>query len=504
VTVEIPDNKEIRFRFAPSPTGGVHIGTARTALFNYIAARSMGAKLVLRIEDTDRKRSSASFEQSILEDLHWLGIKWDAFYRQSERFALYAREAKRLVDSSSAYYCFCSAERIAQVNQKLLSEGKMPGYDRKCLGLSKEEIKQQLKIGTPYTIRFQIPETVIEFEDIIRGNIRFASSVLSDFVLLKSDKSPSYNFAVVVDDHDMHITHVLRGEDHITNTARQIMLFQSLGYALPAFAHLSMILASDGTKLSKRHGATTIGQFRDIGYLSASLANYLSLLSWSPRDGSEMFDLGQAISQFDLKDVSKTPAIFDIDKLNWLNGLYIRSKSDQEIAGLLTPYLLKEKIVSKDQLSQETVCKKIIKCANAFKDKIKVLSEIGPFVKPLFDDNIKEYEENTQEIAKLEAAKRVTALFVEKLQEAIQDNHAKGRIDPDEISEEDAAAIIRGMADALKGEGIKGKYLYMPIRIYLCGNEHGPDLPKIISILGLHNCIQRIQSSYDYFFQPKG
>ncbi len=500
----MPDKKEIRFRFAPSPTGGVHIGTARTALFNYIAARSMGAKLVLRIEDTDRKRSSASFEQSIIEDLHWLGIKWDAFYRQSERFALYEQEAKRLIDSSSAYTCFCSAERIEQVNQKLLSEGKMPGYDRKCTTLPEEEIEQKIKSGLPFTIRFKIPESVIEFEDIIRGKIRFESCVLSDFVLLKSDKSPSYNFAVVVDDHDMHISHVLRGEDHITNTARQILLFQSLGYALPAFAHLSMILASDGTKLSKRHGATTIGQFRDTGYLSGPLANYLSLLSWSPRDGSEMFDLAQAIRQFDLKDVSKTPAIFDIDKLNWLNGLYIRSKGDQEIAELLTPYLLKEKIVSEDQIAKEAVRNKILKCANAFKDKIKFLSEIGSFVKPLFDDNIKEYEENTQEIAKLEGSKRVTALFVEKMQEAIYKNNAKGRIDPDEISEGDAIAIIRGMADELKNEGIKGKYLYMPIRIYLCGNEHGPDLPKIISILGLRNCIQRIQSSYDYFFKPKG
>ncbi len=491
--------KEIRFRFAPSPTGGVHIGTARTALFNYMAARSMGAKLVLRIEDTDIKRSSASFEQSIIEDLKWLGIKWDAFYKQSERFELYEKEAEKLIGNSSAYYCFCSAERIEQVNKKLLSEGKMPGYDGKCIGLQKQKIQQKIESGCPYTIRFRIPESVIEFDDIIRGKIRFESSVLSDFVLIKSDKTPSYNFAVVVDDNDMQITHVLRGEDHITNTARQIMLFKSLGYELPEFAHLSMILARDGTKLSKRHGATTIGQFRDIGYLSESLSNYLSLLSWSPKDGSELFLIDEAINQFSLRDVSKTPAIFDIDKLNWLNGLYIRSKSDLEMAELLKPHLLKEKIISSDELSEEAVHRKLLKCANAFKDKIKFLSEISSFVKPLFDDMIEQYEENTRETAELESSKRVITLFLKKLQETINKNKADKLVDYDEISAEDAAAILKTIAAELKGEGIKGKYFYMPIRIYLCGNEHGPDLPKIISILGLSSCIKRLKISCDYF-----
>ncbi|MDD3519728.1 MAG: glutamate--tRNA ligase, partial [Actinomycetota bacterium] len=333
--MEIKNKKEIRFRFAPSPTGGLHIGTARTALFNWLAARSMGGKLILRIEDTDLKRSNKAFENSIINDLKWMELDWDEFYRQSERLDIYLREAERLVSEKKAYRCFCSPERLDNLKESLISEGRPTGYDNKCRDLKEEEIGKNLKEKKAYTIRYKVEPGEIIFNDLIRGEIKFISNVISDFVLIKSDGTPSYNFAVVIDDNDMGISHVLRGEDHITNTARQIMLFKSLAYDIPEFAHLSMILGKDGSKLSKRHGATTITQYREEGYLKEAIVNYLSLLSWAPKDGEEFFALSNIFKKFKLKDVSKNPAIFDIDKLNWINGNYIRTKSNLELKELL-------------------------------------------------------------------------------------------------------------------------------------------------------------------------
>ncbi|MBE3035988.1 MAG: glutamate--tRNA ligase, partial [Candidatus Atribacteria bacterium] len=339
------ENIKPRLRFAPSPTGGLHIGTARTALFNWLAAKSMAGKLILRIEDTDIKRSNKLFEESIICDLGWLGVTWDEFYRQSDRMESFKDYAYKLLDEGKAYRCFCSPERLEELKSVQYAEGKMSKYDNRCRDLSPAEIENEIAGGKSYAIRFKIEPCEIIFNDLIRGEIRFNSDVFGDFIILKSDGTPSYNFAVVIDDHEMNITHILRGEDHITNTARQILLIKSLRFEIPEFAHLSMILGKDGSKLSKRHGSQTITEFRDEGYVKEALGNYLALLSWAPRTGNEIFNITEITGEFKLSDVSKSPAIFDLDKLNWINGNHIRQKTVDELFKLVLPFILKSQII---------------------------------------------------------------------------------------------------------------------------------------------------------------
>ncbi|MHB1275532.1 MAG: glutamate--tRNA ligase [Candidatus Humimicrobiaceae bacterium] len=485
--------KKPRFRFAPSPTGGLHIGTARTALFNWISARSMGGDLILRIEDTDLKRSTKEFEESIIADLKWLGLDWDEFYRQSDRMDFYKVEAERLLKECKAYMCFCTSERLESLKEKLISEGKPIGYDNKCRDLSEDEIKKNIANGTEYTIRYKVNPGEIRFNDLIRGEIKFSSEVISDFVLIKSDGTPSYNFAVVVDDNDMDITHVLRGEDHITNTARQIMLFESLGYEIPYFSHLSMILGRDGAKLSKRHGATTLTQYKEEGYLKEAMANYLSLLSWAPRDNEEIFLLNEILDKFKISDITKNPAIFDLDKLNWLNGNYIRKKTNKELYDLLIPFMIKEKVVETNDINDKKVKNKIFKCVEAFREKIKTLKEFVAEVRDLFTNKISDYEDEALEILKLDTSKKVVDVFLGMLEKLV--SAAGSTEDEDLLTEEKAKMIINETGAFLINENIKGKLLYMPIRASLTGKVHGPELPKIISILGSKECIERISQS---------
>jgi nondiscriminating glutamyl-tRNA synthetase len=488
--------KKPRFRFAPSPTGGLHIGTARTALFNWISARSMGGDLILRIEDTDLKRSTKEFEESIITDLKWLGLDWDEFYRQSDRMDFYKTEAEKLLKEGKAYMCFCTSERIESLKEKLISEGKPIGYDNKCRDLAEDEIKKNLADGMEFTIRYKVNPGEIRFNDLIRGEIKFSSEVISDFVLIKSDGTPSYNFAVVVDDNNMGITHVLRGEDHITNTARQIMLFESLGYEIPYFSHLSMILGKDGTKLSKRHGATTLTQYKEEGYLKEAMANYLSLLSWAPRDNEEIFLLNEIFDKFKISDITKNPAIFDVDKLNWLNGNYIRKKTDGELYELLIPFMVKEKVVEADDINDKKVKNKIFKCVEAFKEKIKTLEEFVLEVRDLFTAEIAVYEDEALEILKLDTSKKVIDVFLGMLETLV--SAAGSSQDEDLLTEEKVKMIINEAGAVLKNENIKGKLLYMPIRASLTGKVHGPELPKIISILGREDCIGRISQTSSF------
>jgi len=483
-------NEHIRFRFAPSPTGGLHVGTARTALFNWLSARSLGGQLVLRIEDTDIKRSKKEYENSIINDLKWLGIEWDEFYRQSERMNIYLREARRLIKEGKAYMCFCSSERLESLKNSLISEGKPPGYDNKCRNLDKNEIDKNLAENKPYTIRFKVEPCEIVFNDLIRGQIKFSSEVISDFVLIKSDGTPSYNFAVVIDDHDMKISHVLRGEDHITNTARQIMLFRSLGYDIPEFAHLSMILGKDGAKLSKRHGATTITQYKKEGYLSEAIANYLSLLSWAPKDGNEIFIMNNIFDKFKIGDVSKNPAIFDVDKLNWINGMHIRMKNTSELKELLEPFLSDKTFRMSCQQSEDNK-EKVLKIIDAFKDKVKTLKEIMYLAEDFYIEKIESYEDAALEILKTETGLKVIDLFLKKLEE-------NKETDKDEITEDKAKEIINEISNELKEYKINGKMLYMPIRASVTGKVHGPELPKVISILGAGCCIERVKQTKDF------
>ncbi len=520
-----------RFRFAPSPTGGLHIGTARTALFNWLAAKSMGAKLILRIEDTDLKRSNKAFEDSIIFDLKWLGLDWDEFYRQSERLDIYIKSANKMLKEGKAYRCFCTPQRLEELKNNQYLQGKMSKYDNKCRDLGDEEIRSKIAGGAPFAVRFKVPQTEIAFKDLIRDEIRFNSDVFGDFVIMKSDNTPSYNFGVVVDDSVMNISHVLRGEDHITNTARQIMLFESIGAELPAFGHLSMILGKDGAKLSKRHGSQTITEFRQEGYLSEALCNYLALLSWAPRDGRDIFDLADIVEGFSISNISKSPAIFDIDKLSWINGNHIRKKSDEDIFKLVMPFMKNSLIVNNsgegsDLVSitdgdKETIntvgtgnetrdasgtdnetkdasisvgrkgdLARLKKGAEALRDKMRVLADFPVMVKDYLTESVQDMDSDAAEVLEApESGTVITGLLKELIRLAEDKDFDETAV----FDETLCSQIISELAGMLKTCNIKGKMLYMPIRAALTGRMHGPELPKVMSILGLNRCILRLK-----------
>ncbi len=491
--------KDIRFRFAPSPTGGLHIGTARTALFNWLAAKSMGGKLILRIEDTDIQRSKKIFEESIIQDLNWLGITWDEFYRQSERIDIYKKYAEELVKKEKAYFCFCSNERLEELKEKQYLEGKPSKYDNKCRNLSKEEIENNLKANKPYAIRFKILEGEIIFNDIVRGIIKFNSDVFGDFVILKSDGTPSYNFAVVVDDWEMKITHVLRGEDHITNTARQIMIFKSLGFSIPEFAHLSMILGKDGKKLSKRHGAKTISEFREEGYLSEAMVNYLALLSWSPKE--EIFLLKNVINDFNIKDISKNPAIFDIEKLNWVNSHHIRNRSNKELLEELYIFIKSNSFFKNFDLNSDINKEKINRCLNVYKEKLKTLKEFPDYIKVYFDYNLKDFDDEALEIIKDKNSREVIIKIRDIMLSLTNEIFGNKKSKEDlylEAKEDFFKQILSHTSNQLYEKNIKGKNFYMPIRSALIGKAHGPEIPKVMYVLGIDECLNRLDKVINY------
>ncbi|HEY8534880.1 MAG TPA: glutamate--tRNA ligase, partial [Vicinamibacterales bacterium] len=311
----------MRLRFAPSPTGQLHVGNARTALFNWLLARGHGGTFILRIEDTDRERSTPESEKSILDDLRWLGLDWDEGpdiggpagpYRQSERLALYHEHAKRLIESGAAYYCFCSPEQVEADRQAALAAGLPPRYSGRCRAIEPADARRRVDAGEPAVIRFRVPEARdVTFIDAVRGAVTVSTDTIGDPVLLRTDGHPAYNFAVVVDDALMRVTHVVRGEDHISNTPRQLLLYEAFGWTPPEFAHLSLVLGPDHAPLSKRHGATSVAEFRSRGYLPEALANYLALIGWSPGGGEELLPLDELARRFSLRTVSHSAGVFD-------------------------------------------------------------------------------------------------------------------------------------------------------------------------------------------------
>jgi len=343
--------EEIRVRFAPSPTGPLHIGGARSALFNYLLARRNKGKFILRIEDTDLERSSRESERNILDSLKWLGIDWDEGpdvggpygpYRQTERLEKYREFAERLLQAGQAYYCYCTEEEIEARRQEFISRGELPRYNGRCSNLTEEERQEFIKQGRKPAVRFRVPhDQEIVINDLVRGQVTFESNGIGDFVIVKSDGIPTYNFAVVVDDYLMKISHVIRAEEHLSNTPRQVLLYRALGLPEPQFAHISLILGEDRSKMSKRHGATSVIQYQELGYLPEALVNFLALLGWSPEGEEEILSKEDLIMKFSLDRVAKNPAVFDQEKLYWLNGMYIRQSSMERLLGLALPLLQK-------------------------------------------------------------------------------------------------------------------------------------------------------------------
>ncbi len=474
---------ETRVRFAPSPTGHLHIGNARTAILNWLFAKHTNGKFILRIEDTDPERSVEKYIEQIYEDLRWLGLNWDEGpdiggpygpYRQSQRFSIYQKYAQQLIDEGKAYPCFCTPEELEQMRKESHAKGETGFYNRKCLHLSEEEKQKLLQEGRNPAIRFKVPDqTQVVFYDIVKGELNFNTENISDFVIMRSEGIPTYNFAVVVDDSLMKITHVIRGDDHVSNTPRQIMLYQAFGFELPQFAHIPMILGSDRTRLSKRHGATSLDQYRYQGYLPEALINFLSLLSWSSETGDEILSVERLIKEFDFNRISKSAAMFDFEKLNWMNGYYIRQANLNRIVELSIPYLKQANFPIDD-------LQKISNIIAVVREKVDYLHQILDHIGIFFQDKVSLENSDAKSMIRQDSSQRVFWSFLREL---------------------DAIAVLNRdnfkdiMKVVQKETGIMGKNLWMPLRIALTGKMHGPDLPVIAEILGKEKCRKFIKQA---------
>lgn len=481
-------SQEVRVRFAPSPTGPFHIGGARSALFNYLVAKHTNGKFVVRIEDTDRKRSTSESEENIKEALKWLGINWDEGidvggndgpYRQTDRLEIYKKYTEKLLAEGKAYYCFCSQEELEAEKNEQMEKGETPVYGGKCSHLPKETVEQYLKEGRPYVIRIATPkDEVLEVDDLVRGHVTFDSNKVGDFVIVKSDGIPVYNYCVVIDDALMHITHVIRAEEHLSNTPRQIVLYHALGFDVPKFAHVSLILGADKKKMSKRHGATSVQQYRDAGYLPDALVNFLGLLGWTPDNDQEIFSREELIQQFTLDRVAKNPAVFDIEKLNWINFHYMKQLDADQLLDVCLPHLQQAGYASANPDATEAQWLKDM--VWAMREHVQYGAQIVDAVKVFFTDEFAPENEETAAVLKEESAPAVLTMFHDELAAL------------DEVTADTVQPLFKKIQKGLK---VKGKFVYMPIRVAVTGVMHGPDLNVIVALMGREKVLNRLQQS---------
>ncbi len=471
-------NSSPRVRFAPSPTGMLHVGNARTALYNWLFACHNGGDFVLRIEDTDVERSEVRYETQLIEDLRWLGLDWQegpqiggpyAPYRQSERLDIYREHTEQLLDAGKAYRCFCTAEELEQERQLALSQHRTQVYSGKCRTLTPQQSKARADAGESFAVRLAVPDTPLRFHDIVRGDVEFLSEAVGDFILVRSSGIPVYNYVVTIDDALMKITHVIRGDDHISNTPRQVAIYQAFGWSLPQFAHLSTILGSDRERLSKRHGATSVATFREMGILPQALANYLALLGWGAEGGTrEEFTRDELIAEFKLERVTPSPAVFDWDKLHWLNRQAIKHSPLPELRALAWPYFAKLNWLP------ESTSEAVVEVIDWFDrvltlflpavDQLQQLPEKAAVVWHLAD-----VTQEDEAILRSEAGVKVARAFRAKVcAEA-------GVMTPERFKE---------LMNEVKAEtGVKGKELFHPVRIILTGAHSGPEFDKLIPLL---------------------
>ena len=476
--------KDIRVRYAPSPTGYLHIGNARTALFNYLFAKKYAGKFIIRIEDTDFERNVENGVESQLVNLKWLGIDWDESvdvggeygpYSQLERNnqGLYQSFIDKLLETKQAYRCFCTKEELEQEAQKQKDAGKIVKYSGKCRCLSEEEIEKNLEENKPYTIRFLVPDNhSIVWEDLVKGRIEFNSNDVSgDFNIVKSNGIPTYNFAVVIDDYLMKMTHILRGEDHISNTPKQILIYEALNLEIPIFGHMSLIGNKEGKKLSKRDTSIVqfIEEYKNLGYLSEALFNFITLLGWSPVGEEEIFSKIELINQFDEKRLSKSMAKFDVDKLNWINSVYIKKMTNEDYLSFIKPYIPNSLL----SLNEEQQNKILL----LFKEQISYGSQITELIDEFMMNDI---QEESLLFIRENDVKNTVEIFFDK----IKNN--------DFNSIEDIKNIIKEVG---KEADAKGKMLFMPIRILISGKMHGPEIPEIIDILGKEEIIKIMEKN---------
>lgn len=500
------EKEKVRVRFAPSPTGYLHVGNARTALFNWLYARQKKGTFILRIEDTDVERSAPEYEEQLVKDLRWLGLDWDegpdkggAFgpYRQSLRLDIYKKHTQKLLEEKEAYYCFCSPEELDKERKKAISYGKMPVYSGRCRSLPFEESLKRVDAGERAAIRLRThDEGPFSYHDLVRGTLSFEMSLIGDPILVRSNGLPAYNYAVVVDDALMKITHVIRGEDHISNTPRQLLTYHALNLTPPQFAHLSMVMGKDNARLSKRHGATAVDQFEKDGILPSSLFNYLALLGWAPADGREVLTKENLIKYFNLGKVSRSSAIFDYDKLHWLNRQHIKSLTSRQKAERIYPYLKEKNILSKKM--SEAHWKWLEIAVDALVERVDRFSDFPRHMAMLFEFSPSKMSGEILEELETDCASKVIRLFGKKISQV-------DTFDYDQFAH---------FAQEIKQEtGCKGKELFHPLRIALTSQASGLDLDKFIPLVEegarldfpvpLMNCSQRVLKIQDFLNKVK-
>lgn len=480
--------QEVRVRYAPSPTGHLHIGNARTALFNYLFARNQGGKFIVRIEDTDVKRNVAGGEESQLKYMKWLGIEWDESidiggeygpYRQTERLDIYKKYWQELLDKGLAYLCYCTEEELEKEREEQMAAGQTPRYSGKHRNLTQEQREAFAAEGRVPSVRFRVPENkTYTFDDMVKGEISFTTEDTGDFVIVKRDGIPTYNFAVVLDDHLMKISHVLRGEDHISNTPRQLMIYEALGFEPPRFGHMTLIVGDDHKKLSKRNESIIqfIAQYEELGYLPEAMFNFIALLGWSPEGEEEIFSREELISIFNANRLSKSPAVFDPNKLAHIDNHYIKNADSQRIADLAIPHLQKAGLLPAAlDASQQDWAQRLVAL---YQEQMNAASDIVSLSEMFFRQDI-EFGDEEREVLADEKAPVALGAFLSKIEAS------------DEFSPERMAALIK---EVQKENGIKGKQLFMPIRVALTGQMHGRDLNQTIYLLGKETVIERLKA----------
>ena len=469
----------VRVRFAPSPSGHLHVGGARTALFNYLFAKQRGGSFVLRVEDTDLARSTRESEEAVLEDLRWLGLHWDEGpdaagdfgpYRQSERLSLYREHADGLLATGKAFLCYCSDEELAAKRKAARAEGRIPQYDGTCRHLDDRGRREREDRGLRPVVRLLAPTRDVEVTDLVRGPVMFRKEMLGDFILMRSDGRPTYNFAVVVDDALMKITHVIRAEEHLPNTMRQAIIYGVLGFEPPSFAHVSLIVDKDRSKLSKRRGATSVAEFREQGYLPGGLVNYLALLGWAPQAGEELMSRDQLIERFDLDRVSASAAAFDEDKLDWVNGHHIREEPLGALLAVARPFVEAAGMLGIDDRRLEAA-------VGLVRDGVARLADL-PRALAFLDDGARVIEDEARSLLEDETG----ASVVRALLAAVENGG----------TEIEAGSFKALLSDVGKRLDVKGKALFMPVRAALTGTTHGPALGEIAALLGRDRVRRRL------------
>ena len=475
------DNK-IRVRFAPSPTGALHVGGARTALFNFLFARNRGGTFLLRIEDTDISRSDPALTEQILRSLRWLGLDWDEPpVHQSGRMARYREVCDTLAQNGWAYPCFCSAEEIKEKREKAIKETGEYHYDRKCYGLSPSEIKERTSAGETYALRFRVPEEDVRFDDAVRGSVTVQSKEIDDFIILRSDGTPVYQIAVVVDDHDMEITHVIRGDDHLSNTPKQILIYRAMGWDLPAFAHVPMILGADKKRLSKRHGATSVEEYQTTGTLPEALVNFLALLGWSPGDDREIMSLNEMIAAFSLDRISKNPAVFDETKLVWMNAQYINEVSDDRLLEAIAPFIVEVRLA--DSTFIEDNRDYLYRCFTLMRERMKKLTDFVEQGAYYFNDPENYDEKAVRKHWKKEGVNERLRKLAEEL-DGLSDWRA-----------ENMEPVVRELAERFE-VGL-GKVL-QPARLALTGSAASPGMFELMEVLGRERTLRRLKMAVEF------